>query len=156
MWVIIVAIFGKYIDHRCPGGKRRDSQSVLGSSGVLSLSENQSWNPGPNIHFFNSLIQYWASANVSGTILDSVNTLNSKTQLLPSRSLQDSGRFIQICEALNQSSCFHLYKAAKGSILFVFVFYWHIIDAFVELEKTLESPLDCKEIQAVHPKGNQS
>ena len=25
----------------------------------------------------------------------------------------------------------------------------------VELEKTLESPLDCKEIQTVHPKGNQ-
>ena len=24
------------------------------------------------------------------------------------------------------------------------------------LEKTLESPLDCKEIQAVHPKGDQS
>ena len=30
------------------------------------------------------------------------------------------------------------------------------IDAFVVLEKTLESPLDCKEIQRVHPKGNQS
>ena len=29
------------------------------------------------------------------------------------------------------------------------------IDAMV-LEKTLESPLDCKEIQPVHPKGNQS
>ena len=27
------------------------------------------------------------------------------------------------------------------------------IDAF---EKTLESPLDCKEIQPVHPKGDQS
>ena len=26
----------------------------------------------------------------------------------------------------------------------------------VVLEKTIESPLDCKEIQAVHPKGNQS
>ena len=26
----------------------------------------------------------------------------------------------------------------------------------MELEKTLESPLDCKEIQAVHPKGDQS
>ena len=26
----------------------------------------------------------------------------------------------------------------------------------VELEKTLESPLDCKEIQPVHPKGNES
>ena len=24
------------------------------------------------------------------------------------------------------------------------------------VEKTLESPLDCKDIQAVHPKGNQS
>ena len=32
------------------------------------------------------------------------------------------------------------------------------IDAFnsVVLEKTLESPLDCKEIQPVHSKGNQS
>ena len=29
------------------------------------------------------------------------------------------------------------------------------IDALV-LEKTLESPLDCKEIQSVHPKGIQS
>ena len=30
------------------------------------------------------------------------------------------------------------------------------IDAFVVLEKTLESPLKCKEIQPVHPKGDQS
>ena len=31
------------------------------------------------------------------------------------------------------------------------------IDAFIlVLEKTLESPLDCKEIQPVHPKGDQS
>ena len=30
------------------------------------------------------------------------------------------------------------------------------IDAFELLEKTLESPLDCKEIQPVHPKGNES
>ena len=29
------------------------------------------------------------------------------------------------------------------------------IDAFEVLEKTLESPLDCKEIQPAHPKGNQ-
>ena len=33
---------------------------------------------------------------------------------------------------------------------------WRRTDAFVELEKTLESPLDCKESQPVHPKGNQS
>ena len=31
---------------------------------------------------------------------------------------------------------------------------WHFWT--VVLEKTLESPLDCKEIQLVHPKGNQS
>ena len=30
------------------------------------------------------------------------------------------------------------------------------IDAFVVLEKTLKSHLDCKEIQPVHSKGNQS
>ena len=30
------------------------------------------------------------------------------------------------------------------------------IDAFELLEKTLESPLKSKEIQPVHPKGNQS
>ena len=31
------------------------------------------------------------------------------------------------------------------------------IDAFeLVLEKTIESPLDCKEIQPVHPKGDQS
>ena len=30
-------------------------------------------------------------------------------------------------------------------------YFWTVV-----LEKTLESPLDCKEIQQVHPKGNQS
>ena len=31
------------------------------------------------------------------------------------------------------------------------------IDAFeLVLEKTLKSPLDCKEIQPIHPKGDQS
>ena len=31
------------------------------------------------------------------------------------------------------------------------------IDAFeLQLEKTLESPLDCKEMKAVHPEGDQS
>ena len=36
---------------------------------------------------------------------------------------------------------------------------WHYVDWYfwtVVLEKTLESPLDCKEIQPVHPKGDQS
>ena len=33
---------------------------------------------------------------------------------------------------------------------------WALKNWIVELEKALESPLDCKEIQLVHPKGNQS
>ena len=32
----------------------------------------------------------------------------------------------------------------------------HLKKEQVIMEKTLESPLDCKEIQPVHPKGNQS
>ena len=35
-----------------------------------------------------------------------------------------------------------------------------ILDSYegksVVLEKTVESPLDCKEVQSVHPKGDQS
>ena len=31
-----------------------------------------------------------------------------------------------------------------------------IVHVSVVLEKTLESPLDCKETQPVHPKGDQS
>ena len=31
-----------------------------------------------------------------------------------------------------------------------------IVDAFELLEKTLESPLECKEIKPVNPKENQS
>ena len=36
--------------------------------------------------------------------------------------------------------------------------HWRIdaVQRTVVLEKTLESPLDCKEIQPVHPKGDQS
>ena len=54
------------------------------------------------------------------------------------------------------------------SVVFLVVMYgcesWTIKKAECEalmllnchIEKTLESPLDCKEIQPVHPKGNQS
>ena len=39
----------------------------------------------------------------------------------------------------------------KGSWVLKNWCFWTVL-----LEKTLESPLDCKEIQQVHPKGNQS
>ena len=50
--------------------------------------------------------------------------------------------------------------APRGVLMFLFYVglqlslnwcFWTVV-----LEKTLESPLDCKEIQTVHPKGNQS
>ena len=39
----------------------------------------------------------------------------------------------------------------KESLVLKNWWFWTVV-----LEKTLESPLDCKEIQPVHPKGNQS
>ena len=58
----------------------------------------------------------------------------------------------------------HLVKAMVSPVVMYGCESWTVkkaerqrIDAFeVVLEKTLESPLDCKEIQPVHPKGNQS
>ena len=57
----------------------------------------------------------------------------------------------------------HLVKAMVYPVVMYGCASWTIkkaerrrIDAFELLEKTLESPLDCKEIQPVHPKRNQS
>ena len=59
----------------------------------------------------------------------------------------------------------HLVKAMVFTVVMYGYESWTIkkaecqrIDAFElwVLEKTLESPLDCKEIQPVHPKGDQS
>ena len=58
----------------------------------------------------------------------------------------------------------HLFKAMVFPVVMYGCESWSIkkaehrrIDAFeLWLEKTLESPLDCKEIQPVHPKGDQS
>ena len=58
---------------------------------------------------------------------------------------------------------FHLVKAMVFPVVMYGCESWMInksecrrIDAFELLDKTLESLLDCKEIQPVHPKGNQS
>ena len=60
-----------------------------------------------------------------------------------------------------RSNCQHLldhWKArrvpGKHLLLTDWLCHWRFWT--VVLEKTLESPLDCKEIQPVHPKGNQS
>ena len=43
-----------------------------------------------------------------------------------------------------------LYSLALGKIMKKYIFF------IVVLEKTFESPLECKESQPVHPKGDQS
>ena len=58
----------------------------------------------------------------------------------------------------------HLIKAMVSQVVMYGCESWTVkkvehqrIDAFeLVLEKTLESPLDCKEIQPVHPEGDQS
>ena len=66
---------------------------------------------------------------------------------------------------ISLSTKIHLVKAMVFPVVMYGCESWTIkkaesqrIDAFgtVVLEKTLESPLDCKKIQPVHPKGNQS
>ena len=66
---------------------------------------------------------------------------------------------------INLMTNVHLVKAMVFPVIMYRCRSWTIkkaehqrIDAFwtVLLEKTLESPLDIKEIQPVHPKGNQS
>ena len=49
------------------------------------------------------------------------------------------------------------YTLSKWKLLLLLLFVDnHMVPEAVELEKTLESLLDCKEIKPVHPKGNQS
>ena len=59
----------------------------------------------------------------------------------------------------------HLFKAKVFSSSHVWIWEWDYKESWalknwcfwtVVLEKTLKSPLDCKEIQSVHPKRNQS
>ena len=57
----------------------------------------------------------------------------------------------------------HLVKAMVFPVIMYGCESWTIekveyqrIDPFELLEKTLESPLDCKETQPVHPKGDKS
>ena len=53
----------------------------------------------------------------------------------------------------------HLVKAVVFPVVMYGCESWTIKKAehqMMVLEKTLESPLDCKEIQPVHPKGDQS
>ena len=66
---------------------------------------------------------------------------------------------------ISLSTKIHLVKAMVFPVVMYGCESWTIkkaesqrIDAFgtVVLEKTLESPLDCKKIQPVHPKGDQS
>ena len=55
---------------------------------------------------------------------------------------------------LNEILIFLQMLSPSEQFLNFFYFYLSLLNCGVE--KTLESPLDCKEIKPVHPKGNQS
>ena len=75
--------------------------------------------------------------------LDSI--LKSMDMTLPNKGLSSQGFFFLVI--MYGCDIWTIKKAGHRRI-----------DAFetVVLEKTLESPLDCKEIQLIHPKGNKS
>ena len=68
--------------------------------------------------------------------LDRLKQLSSGAPGEVSRRERNLGRNTDLCEALRQNQT-PIFRAAPGTVV---------------LEKTLESPLDCKEIQPVHPK----
>ena len=76
------------------------------------------------------------------TNLDSI--LKSRDITLPTKSSSQSYVF--------SSSCIWMWELDhKENLVLKNWCFWTVV-----LEETLESPLDCKEIQTVHPKGNQS
>ena len=87
-----------------------------------------------------------------------------KRRLLLGRKAMTNLDSILISRNITVPTQFHLIKAMVLPVVMYGCESWTIketeyqrIDAFkLLLEKPLESPLDCKEIQPVHPKGNQS
>ena len=88
-----------------------------------------------------------------------------KRRLLLGRKLMTSLDRIFKSRDITLPTKVHLVKAMVSPVVMYGCESWTVkkaecrrIDAFetVVLEKTLESPLDCKEIQPAHPKGDQS
>ena len=91
-------------------------------------------------------------------------SLEIKRQLLLGRKVMTNLDSILKSRDITLPRNFHLFKAVVFPVVMYGCESWTIkkaehqrIDDFkLVLEKTLESSLDCKEIQPVHPKGNQS
>ena len=91
-----------------------------------------------------------------------LNTYISKRCLLLGRKVMTNLDSILKSRDITLSTKVHLVKALVFPVVMYGSEIWTIKKAknwcfwTVVLEKTLESPLDCKEIQPVYPKGNQS
>ena len=93
------------------------------------------------------------SWQIDGETMEAVLAPWKKSYDQPGQHIKKQSRDITVLTKV------HLFKA----MVFPAVMYgcesWTVKKAdapkTVVLEKTLESPLDCKEIQPIHPKGNQ-
>ena len=79
-----------------------------------------------------------------------------KRRLLLGRKVMTNLGSILRSRDITLSTKVHLVKAMIFSVVMYGCESWTIKKAEERKEKTLESPLDCKEIQPVHPKGDQS
>ena len=83
--------------------------------------------------------------------LDSILDLDNLDNILKSRDITLPTK---VCLVKAMFFPLVMYGCESWSIKKLMANNWYF--STVVLEKTLESPLDCKDIQAVHPKGDQS
>ena len=106
------------------------------------------------------LTLFWEGSKIS---VDGEISHEIKTCLLLGRKAMSNLDSILKSRDITLPTKVHLVKATVFPVLMYGCESWTIkkaehqrIDAFkLVLEETLESPLDCKEIQPVHPKGDQ-
>ena len=91
--------------------------------------------------------------------VDSDHSYEIRRQLLLGRKVMRYLGSLSKSKDITLTTKVHLVKAMVFPVVMYGCENWTIKKAEcqrIELGKTLESPLDCKEIQPVHPKGNQT
>ena len=116
----------------------------MGSPWTMVHGVSKSWTWLSDFHFTLKLKDTWLLRRKAMINLD--NILESRYITLPTKIHLVKAMVFPV--VLYECESWNVKKAEHRRIDDFELWCW--------LEKTLESPLDCKEIQSVHPKGNQS